>query len=384
MADRTVAVAGGGIGGLALGIALRRAGTPVTVIERTATLRDAGAGLVLYPNALHALAGIDASLASAVRAAGHVPAADEVRPIVGTDGAVVATDRVGELTARFGAPQVSLLRTALQSLLVRYATDAGVRIRRGIGVSGHTDRGDEVEVHLSDGTSTTAAALIGADGLHSVVRRQLLGAQPPRYCGYTTLRGRSPAPPGFPHGFIVTADGIGLFAAPVGPGQLYWTAKVAAAAGVWTAKAPRQATADLLALMDGWHPALVDVVRRTDPDAPAVVTDINDREPVADWSRGRVSLLGDAAHPMSPGAGQGAGMALEDAAVLGGVLSGDPDVPRALERYARQRAPRTAVVVNQSRLRDHVVRGERDEFSTHDRELTELLGWRAGSVPATE
>lgn len=192
MAEQSVVIAGGGIGGLALGIALRRAGKPATVIERTATLRDAGAGLVLYPNALHALAEIDPSLASAVRAAGHVPEPDEVRPIVDTRGAVVATDRVGELAGKFGAPQVSLLRTALQSLLLRYAADAGVRIRHGISVTGCTDLGDRVEVALSDGNPTTAAALIGADGLHSVVRRYLLGVESPRYCGYTTLRGRSP------------------------------------------------------------------------------------------------------------------------------------------------------------------------------------------------
>ncbi|MFH8984970.1 FAD-dependent monooxygenase [Streptomyces varsoviensis] len=377
MAERTVAIAGGGIGGLALGIALRRTGLPVTLIERTATLRDAGAGLVLYPNALHALAWIDASLASAVRAAGHVPAAAEVRPIVDTGGAVVSIDRVGELAERYGAPQVSLLRTALQSLLLQYAAEAGVRMRHGLGVAGCADRGDEVEVSLSDGDSLTAAALVGADGLHSVVRRHLLGAAPPRYCGYTTLRGRSPAPPEFPHGFIVTADGLGVFAAPIGPGRLYWTAKVAAPAGLWTAKPPKEAWADLLDLMAGWHPALVDVVRRTDADAPVVVTDINDREPVADWSRGRITLLGDAAHPMSPGAGQGAGMALEDAAVLGGLLARAADIPEALVRYAAYRAPRTAVVVDQSRHRDHVVRGERGEFSTHDHELTDLFGWRA-------
>ncbi|WP_405913291.1 FAD-dependent monooxygenase [Streptomyces sp. NBC_00963] len=384
MAEQSVVIAGGGIGGLALGIALRRGGIPVTVIERTAALRDAGAGLVLYPNALHALAEIDTSLASAVRAAGHVPEADEVRPIVNTRGVVVTTDRVGELARKFGAPQVSLLRTALQSLLLRYACEAGVRMRRGTSVTGCTDLGDRVEVGLSDGNTATAAALIGADGLHSVVRRYLLGVEPPRYCGYTTLRGRSPAPALFPNGFIVTADGIGVFAAPTGSGRLYWTAKVAAPAGVWPAKSPEEAWADLLTLLSGWHPALVDVVRCTDPDAPVVVTDINDREPVADWSRGRVSLLGDAAHPMSPGAGQGAGMALEDAAVLGGLLSRTANIPDALRSYVRHRAPRTAVVVNQSRHRDHVVRDERGEFSTHDTELTDLFGWRADFGQATE
>lgn len=377
MAEGSVVIAGGGIGGLALGIALGRAGMPVTVIERTATVRDAGAGLVLYPNALHALAEIDPSLTAAVLAAGHVPGEREVRPVLDTGGAVVATDRVGELTARFGAPQVSLLRTELRFLLLRHAAEAGASLRTGLRVTGCAERGHEVEVTLSDGHTVTGSALVGADGLHSVVRRRLYGEEAPRYCGYTTLRGRSPAPPEYPHGFIVTAEGLGVFAAPTGPGRLYWTAKVAAPAGTWPAKPPQEAWADLVALMDGWHPPVVDVVRRTDPEAPVVVTDINDRAPVAGWSRGRITLLGDAAHPMSPGAGQGAGMALEDAAVLGGLLARTADVPGALRSYAALRAPRTASVVDQSRRRDHVVRGERGEFSTHDEELTELLGWRA-------
>ncbi|CAM2825307.1 FAD-dependent monooxygenase [Streptomyces albus] len=384
MAEQTVTIAGGGIGGLALGVALRRSGLPVTVVERAAAVKDAGAGLVLYPNALHALERIDGALAGAVRAAGHVPEPDEVRPVLDTAGSVVSTDPVGELAARFGAPQVSLLRTTLQSLLLRHAVDAGVRILHGTSVTGCTDRGDEVEAALSGGDTLTGAALIGADGLHSVVRRCLLGQEPPRYCGYTTLRGRSPAPREYPHGFIVTGVGVGVFAAPIGPGRLYWTAKVAAPAGTWPAKPPGRAWADLLALMADWHPALVDVVRRTDPDAPVVVTDINDRVPVTGWSRGRVGLLGDAAHPMSPGAGQGAGMALEDAAVLGDLLGPGADVPEALRRYAGRRAPRTAAVVRLSRLRDHVVHGERGEFSTHDEELTDLFGWRAASSLATE
>jgi salicylate hydroxylase len=376
MAERTVVVAGGGIGGLALGIALRRAGIPVTVVERTAEVKDAGSGLVLYPNAVHALAGIDDALASAVLAAGYVPAADEVRPVITPEGVVVSADRVGELARRFGAPQVSLLRTVLRFILLRLATDGGVRLLAGTTVTGYTDHGDEVEVALSDGTSLAGGALIGADGLHSVVRRQLLGDTPLRYCGYTTLRGRSPTPPEFPHGFIVTAEGLGVFAAPIGAGRLYWTAKVAAPAGTWPAMRPEEARENLLARLADWHPAITAVVRRSDPAAPVVVTDINDREPVSCWSKGRVSLLGDAAHPMSPGAGQGAGMALEDAAVLGGLLARTTDVPDALRCYTANRASRTATVVRQSRHRDHVVRGERGEFSTHDEELTDLFGWR--------
>jgi salicylate hydroxylase len=372
-----VLVAGGGIGGLALAIGLRRRGLPVTVIERTTQARDAGSGLVLYPNAVHALRTVDESLAAAVLAAGHVPQDDESRPVLATSGEVLSTDRVGELAPRFGAPQVSLLRTTLRSLLAEFAERAGVAVRTGLRVLDHVDTGHWVEVALSDGSSATGTALIGADGLHSVVRERLLGPTPTRYCGYTTLRGRSPAPAAFPHGFIVTAAGLGLFAAPIGGGRLYWTAKVRAEPDVWPAKESQQALADLHTLIGGWHRDIVAVVRDSDPAAPAVVTDINDREPVSDWGSGRVTLLGDAAHPMSPGAGQGAGMALEDAAVLSGVLAREPDIPIALRAYAAARAPRTAAIVRLSRQRDHVVRGEHEEFSTHDTELTDLLSWRA-------
>jgi salicylate hydroxylase len=289
---------------------------------------------------------------------------------------VITTDRVGALARRFGAPQVSLLRTVLRFVLLRFATDAGVRLRSGVSVVDHVDTGDRVDVTLSDGSPVTGSGLIGADGLHSVVRKRLLGEEPLRYCGYTTLRGRCPAPREFPNGFIVTADGLGVFAAPIGGGRLYWTAKIAAPAGVWPAKPPRKALADLLDLMSGWHKPIVDVVRDSDPTAPAVITDINDREPVAGWSVGRVSLLGDAAHPMSPGAGQGAGMALEDAAVLADQLAHASDIPTALRSYAALRGPRTAATVRLSRQRDHVAHGGRNEFSTHDIELTDLLGWR--------
>jgi 2-polyprenyl-6-methoxyphenol hydroxylase-like FAD-dependent oxidoreductase len=381
--ERTVVVAGGGIGGAALAGALGRAGMAVTIVERTAAVRDAGAGLVIYPNALHALTSIDPDLATAVQAAGHVPAPDESRPIVAADGAVVHVDRVGELAERFGAPQVSLLRTALRSTLLDFATDAGVRLRTGVSVVDHVDRGAEVDVLLSDDTTITADALIGADGLYSAVRRRLLGDEPTRYCGYTTLRGRAPTPAQYPSGFIMTADGLGVFAAPIDARRLYWTAKVAAPAAVWPAKPWAGALHDLLALMSGWPRPIVDVVRHSDPDAPVVVTDINDREPVADISRGRVGLVGDAAHPMSPGAGQGAGMALEDAAVLADLLASTADVGQALRRYAARRAARTAAVVRQSRQRDHVVHGGRAEFSTHDLDLVDLLGWRLERSPST-
>jgi 2-polyprenyl-6-methoxyphenol hydroxylase-like FAD-dependent oxidoreductase len=399
--DTGVLVSGGGIGGLALGIALRLARIDVTVVERTASSGDRGSGLVLYPNGMKALAAISAPLNRAVLAAGHVARPGESKPLVNPAGEVLSVDRPGQLAQRYGAPQVSLLRTALRGALLDEATRTGTRVLTGVRVVGHADCGDHVAVRLADGTSLSAAALVGADGLNSGVRRRLLADGPPRYCGYTTLRGRSGAAERYPHGVIATGPGAGLFIAPVGGGGLYWTAKLSAPAGVWPAKDQAGALADLLRVLAGWHQPIVDIIAGTDVLSGVVVTDISDREPVACWTVGRVTLLGDAAHPMSPGAGQGASMALEDAVVLAGLLRENADVPAALGAYSRRRGPRTARVVRQSRERDTVVRsagsdapiggtrrGEATsggpgaraparEFSTQDEQLADLFGWQA-------
>ncbi len=381
--DTTVLVAGGGIGGLALGTSLARAGVPVTIVERAAGIADVGAGLVLYPNGVKALTAISPELGAAVRAAGHVPRPGDLRPLMKPDGELIIADDVGALDKQFGAPQVSILRSALQNVLLEQARAAGAELRAGLGVSGHQDHGDHVEVSLSDGGTLTASVLVGADGLNSVVRKRLIDDGAPRYCGYSTMRGRSAPSERYPNGLIVTSPDLGLFVAPIGGGGLYWTAKITAPSGTWPAKDQQAALTDLLGAMNGWHDSIVEVVRTVRTDSTVVLTDINDREPVSRWTSGRVTLLGDAAHPMSPGAGQGASMALEDAAVLGDLLGRAEDLPAALRRYNDIRAPRTAEVVRQSHQRDTVVRHHDTEFSTQDEQIADLFGWRLDSVVAS-
>jgi len=352
------------------------------VIERAASIDDVGAGLVLYPNGVAALDAISPHLGRQVRACGHVALPGGTRPLVSPDGVVRSVDDPGRLGERFGTPQVSLLRSALQSVLLAEARAAGVVVAGGLTVLDHVDHGDRVTATLTGGTTITADLLVGADGLHSGVRRRLFGDEPPRYRGYTTLRGRTPAPAAYPLGVVVAGDAVGLFAAPIGGGRLYWTAKLAAPAGSWPAKRVDEALADLLDLIAGWHPNLVGLVRGTTGDRTVAVTDIWDRDPTPVWSRNRVTLLGDAAHPMSPGLGQGAGMAIEDAAVLSAVLR-DGTGPEAFARYEWLRAPRTARAVELSRLRDTVVGGgPTREFSTHDEQLADLFGWRAQPLPS--
>ncbi|MFL6122605.1 FAD-dependent monooxygenase [Actinophytocola sp.] len=365
-----VLVAGGGIGGLALAVALRRAGIAVTVVERAARIAHAGAGLVLGPNSIVAVDAISPRLGSTVRSIGHVAQSGQVRPIVDPAGTVLATDPIGELSERFGAPQVSLLRSALQAALFEEAVASGADLRLGVSLDAFTDHGDGVTALLSDGTPLRGTVLVGADGINSRVRQALLGDGPPRYCGYTSVRARTAAPAAYPHGVVAGGEHVHLFCAPIGRGQVYWTAKVTAPVGVWPAMTATRAHAAVVAELAGWHPVIRNMVADTGPDV--LVTDVADRDPVPQWTFGRVTLLGDAAHPMSPSVGQGAGMALEDAVVLAANLRDHHDPTAALTAYNAVRAPRTAQVVQLSR-RDRTVSYEGGE----NQRFTELYGWRA-------
>ncbi len=347
----SVLVAGGGIGGLAAGIALRRSGLDVTVVERSLE-QPSGSGLVLAPNGMKALAALGDDVAADVRAAGVVSGA-----VGGTGHRSVFLSRTGQVLSGvsfdgteevWGAPIVSLRRADLHGVLLRHARRDGVRLVTGAGVSGYRDDG-RVTLDLPDGGPLSGDVLVGADGLRSAVRAQLLADGPPRFRGYSAVRGLGPVPAAHPDGFIAYGRGLILFASPVGGGRVYWVASVNAAEGEWPAKDAATAHRDLLALLQGWHPDLRGVVAGSDP-ADQLVTDIFDRDPVDTWSRGRVALLGDAAHPMVYTLGQGANVTLEDAVVLAAHLAGEATPEEALAAYGRERAPRAAAVVRQSRL----------------------------------
>lgn len=352
---RTVIVAGGGIGGLAVGAALAEAGFPATVLERADRLGDVGSGLVLSPNGIRALDAISTDLGERVRRSGHVVPPHAVRPLLTASGRLISAEPIGEIGERYGVPQTSILRTALQTALLDHARAAGAVVRTGCEVSEYRDSGDHVEVRTVGGETFTADVLVGADGVQSVVRRQLIGPAPAVYRGYTSVRGRSAASPEYPHGFVANGRGVQLFVAPVGGGRLYWTAKISAPEGVWPGKGRARALADLRGLLDGWHEPIARVVHEADVDDIAV-TDIHDRDPDKRWTRGRVVLTGDAAHPMVPALGQGANMALEDAVVLARHL-GHADLAAGLAAFVAERFPRTTTVALHSRRQGDVDQG---------------------------
>ncbi|WP_189835426.1 NAD(P)H-dependent oxidoreductase [Streptomyces zaomyceticus] len=383
---RSVVVAGAGIGGLAAAAGMAARGLDVTVVERAGRVGARGSGLVLYPNGVRAVDALSGRLGARLRDVGHVTRRDEVRIVMEADGTVLAEEQVGTSTAALGAPQIPVLRTALHRALLDEALSAGAAVRLSTAVTGYITGPDQVTAVLSDGHTVDCDALIGADGIHSAVRAQMLGDGPPHYRGYTSVRGRTSGSALGARGHVVNGRGIQLFVAPVGGDTLYWTAKITAPPGVWPALGPDGARAALLEAMDGWHPPVVDLVREAVPE-DIVVTDIHDRDPVDGWVDGRVALLGDAAHPMVPALGQGANMALEDALVLAEALASAAEVPDALADYARERAPRAGAVVLASRRQGSLDQGAdraaEERRNAHVRSagrkdvaLTDVLGWR--------
>ena len=346
-APAKVMVAGAGIGGLSAAIALRRAGFEVTVFERAAELGEVGAGLLLAANAQKALGRL--GLAGAVARLGTPASAAEIRS---WRGQVLASIPAAELEKRAGAPSVAVHRADLQALLVQEAREGTIRL--GAEVEGFGQDEGGVTVSFAGGGEECADLLVGADGLRSRVRASLHGPAKPRYAGYTAWRtvvepGEELLPWGT--GFESWGRGARFGCAHVGGGRIYWFATANAPEGEEDGPpgSPDGAGATLLRRFGSWHDPIGDLIGAADEDG-ILRTDIYDREPLGElWGEGRVTLLGDASHPMTPDLGQGAGQALEDAVALARCLEEWGATADALRRYERLRSARTAMVVRRSR-----------------------------------
>ncbi len=341
--SRRVLIAGAGIGGLTLACALRRSGATVSVFERAETLSPVGAGITVQMNAIAALRSIGIGLADAVAAAG-APCSEAA--VLDASGHVLSRMSMEGLARELGAPTVCLHRARLQAVLLAHAGEECVHTGRA--VTGFQDDGQRVTVTLSDGSTETGEVLVGADGLRSVVRRELLGDAPLRYAGYTSWRGVTRAAsllrePG--RTSETWGPGARFGIVPIGFGEVYWFATLNTPAG--GRDEPGRVHARLLEVFGTWHAPIAGLIEST-PEEHILRTDINDRPPVSHWSRGRVTLLGDAAHPMTPNMGQGGCQAIEDAVVLAGCLERAGTVEAALADYERRRLERANAFVSQS------------------------------------
>ncbi|MFD5080837.1 FAD-dependent oxidoreductase [Streptomyces sp. NPDC058371] len=334
---RRVLIAGGGIGGIATALALQQQGIDSVVFERAPQLRDGGAGLHIWTNGMLALA----HLGVADQVAAIAPAQAECRFATST-GRPIGVWPVGEFVERYGQPTVAIGRSDLHGIL-RDAVSAPVVT--GAEVTGYTEHADGVSLHFADGTCEEGDLLIGADGIRSAVRAQLLGPQPPDYTGYIAWRGHAEmSPEELPPGTFRALFGPGTRFTyyDIAPGVVHWMSVADGPADGRDDGTPEQTLDMLRARHAGWADPVVRQILDATVPASILRGDVLDRKPDAVWGRGRVTLLGDAAHAMSFNIGQGACQAIEDGLVLAGHLtSPGATVEQALRAYEAERQKRT-------------------------------------------
>jgi 2-polyprenyl-6-methoxyphenol hydroxylase-like FAD-dependent oxidoreductase len=342
MAARRVLIVGGGIGGLVTAIALRREGADVTVFERASELAPVGAGLTLWANAISALQRI--GLGDVLASVGKPLMRSR---ILSWRGDTLGETPVERLSKRFGTPLIAVHRADLQDALLRELGPGAVRT--GAACTGFQQDGAQARVMLASGETVAGDLLIGADGLRSTIRAQLFGAAAPRYAGYTAWRGITRiSAPQWDEAMATETWGAGrrFGLVPLSNRRLYWFATLNTPEGM--GDKPGGGKRELLDLFATCHNPIPAVIEATEEGA-ILRNDIYDRPPLSSWSQGRVTLLGDAAHPTTPNMGQGACQAIEDAAALATRLRAAPTVAAALQAYESQRLTRANAIVAQSR-----------------------------------
>jgi len=342
----SVAVIGGGIGGLTAALCLQRAGLDVHLYEQAARLSEVGAGIQISPNASRVLHQV--GLAESLAATGVKPLAIHQRRW--DDGRTLLRAPLAEaLEETFGFPYYQMHRA---DLLTALATAVPAeRVRLGHRLVGLTDHEDGVEARFANGHTVRSDVLVGADGIHSTVREWMLGAEDARFTGCVAYRAAVPAERLRHLDLEVTAQlwmGPGRhFVHYFISGQRLVNFVAVMERDAWTRESwtDRGEIADAQAAYAGWHPQVREIIGAADE---TFIWALFDRRPLRRWSAGRVTLLGDAAHAMLPFMAQGAAQSVEDGATLAACLrqirspARPAEVAAALLRYEQARLPRTS------------------------------------------
>src|SRR5215831_18891980 len=342
--ELSIAIIGGGIGGLTAALSLLRAGLDVHVYERSKKLSEVGAGIQVSPNASRILHGF--GLADALANMGVKPLAMHQRRW--DDGRTLLRTPLAEaMIGAFGFPHYQMHRADLLNTLA--CALPAERLHIGHRFTALVNHEDYVEATFENGTHISVDALIGADGIHSRVRDVLFEPEKPHFTGCVAYRGLVPASRLTHLDLEVTCQ------VWMGPGKHFvhyyvqnrrlvnWI--VAIEQDTWTRESwtDRGEVADALAAHEGWHPQVRGILEAADE---TFIWALFDRRPMARWAVGRVTLLGDACHAMLPFMAQGAAQAIEDGATLAACLAkrGKKDVADALTLYETHRLPRTSRV----------------------------------------
>jgi salicylate hydroxylase len=348
--DLPVIVVGGGIGGLTAAGCLHKMGLPVLVLEQAPELGEVGAGVQISPNGVHVLRYL--GLGDEIDRLGCKPDFYNARDWK-TARILYKAPRNPLFAEKYGCPYYQIHRADLLNALQKAVPRE--RIRLGTRVTAVTQSDDRVVVETASGERIEGRAALGADGIHSAVREALFGPDNPRWAGIVIFR------------LTVDTDRLDPETAKIGPGTYHGPhghvtiypisggRKINFAGAFDTAQWQQESWSlecgkdEVRAAYPGWHrdlQALIDTTTRINKWA------LFDRDPLPQWTKGRVSLLGDAAHPMLPFYAQGACQAIEDGYVAAALLSrADGDVAGALAEYERIRQPRTARIQLGARAR---------------------------------
>jgi 2-polyprenyl-6-methoxyphenol hydroxylase-like FAD-dependent oxidoreductase len=362
MAEANIGIVGGGIGGIAAALALHQAGINATVYERAPRLREVGAGMMLWPNATRVLRSF--GLLEDVLAHSGSSTHFLVRT---SSGLVLMNIALG----KFDVPAVCMRRSDLLAVLLAALPQGSIRL-------GHTlnkleQSRDKVKISFDDGVVAEHDAVIGADGIRSRVRTELFGNSDPIYRGYTVWRGVAR----YDGSAIVSGANSETWGAGkrfgilnTGPGKFTWYAAVNVPPDHLDAPGGRKH--ELQEAFRGWHEPILDLISATNDDE-IMKSRAYDLLPLRHWGAGRVTLLGDAAHPCTPNLGQGGGMALEDAAVLAKCFKRETLLEVGFRRYEALRRQRTRHIQQRSRLMGDIAQWENRIVVAGRRVVTGLL-----------
>lgn len=355
-----VTVIGAGIGGLTAGIALKQAGYDVTVYERVSKLRPAGAGISLWSNGVKVLNRLGlgheiASIGGEMNRMEYRSHRDEslsnvdLQPLFGT----------------VGQRPYPVARTDLQNMLLKAFGPQDVHLGMKCVAVEQTD--ENATAIFEDGSRVTSDLIVAADGIHSIVRKHILGkALSLRYAGYVNWNGLVPANPALceaDNWVLYVGEGKRASMMPVGGDRFYYFFGVPIPIGSSTEPADRRA--ELANHFAGWPEPVQALIETLDPMASSRL-EISDIDPPERLTKGRIALLGDSAHATTPTLGQGGCQAMEDALVLAQFLmTTNISVADALARYEKSRKSRTAQLVLKARKRTDTIYGK-DEGNTKD------------------